>query len=138
MRGNSTEARAAAIIGATVTDDFTLGATGRATRVVTDAMTAIALGSGDVPVLGTPAVLALIEQAAVTAIQLPPQETSVGTWAELEHVAPSKVGATVTAVATLTGIDGKTLTFTAEARDGDTLIARAKHRRAIVSRDRFA
>jgi len=50
--------------------------------------TAIALGSGDVPVLGTPAVLALLEQAACAAIasSLDPGDTSVGTWAELEHL----------------------------------------------------
>jgi len=101
--------------------------------------TAIALGSGDVPVLGTPAVLALLEQAACAAIasSLDPGDTSVGTWAELEHLAASKVGATVTASAELSGVDGRALEFTCEAREGDRIVARARHRRAIVDRERF-
>ena len=115
------------------------GLRGEARRVVGEDDTAVALGSGDVPVLGTPAVLALMEQAACAAIApaLDPGATSVGTWAELEHVAPSKVGATVEATAELTAVDGRTLEFTCEARDGSTLIGRARHRRAIVDRERF-
>jgi fluoroacetyl-CoA thioesterase len=106
---------------------------------VTPELTAESLGSGDVPVLGTPAVLALIEEAACAAIAgaLDESSTSVGTWAELEHLAPSKVGATVSATADLTAVDGRTLEFDCEARDGDRVIARAKHRRAIVDREKF-
>lgn len=101
--------------------------------------TAVALGSGDVPVLGTPAVLALMEAAACAAIAsaLDPNTTSVGTWAELEHLAPSNVGATVEATAELIAVDGRTLEFTCEARDGSTVIGRAKHKRAIVDREKF-
>jgi fluoroacetyl-CoA thioesterase len=116
-----------------------LGLRGEARRVVGDDATAIALGSGDVPVLGTPAVLALIEEAACAAVNSALEEgrTSVGTWVELEHLVPSKVGAEVTATAELTGVDGRTLEFSCEAREGHTLVARARHRRAVVDRERF-
>lgn len=115
------------------------GLTGRAHLTVTDANTAAALGSGDVPVLGTPAVLALIEQAACDALRgaLPGGATSVGSWVELEHLAPSRIGAEVTATASLDAVDGRRLSFTCEARDGDALVARASHRRVVVTRARF-
>jgi predicted thioesterase len=115
------------------------GLRGEAGRVVTEEMTAAALGSGDVPVLGTPAVLALMEEAACAAIAsaLDGAATSVGTWAELTHLAPTKVGATVEAVAELTAVDGRTLEFACEAHEGTKVIARARHRRAIVDREKF-
>ena len=106
---------------------------------MTEDLTAVRLGSGDVPVLGTPAVLAVLEEAACDAIRsaLPDGATSVGTWVELEHLVASKVGAEITATAELVNSDGKTLEFTCEARDGDLVVARARHRRAIVDRQRF-
>ena len=117
----------------------TVGTRGEARRTVTTAITADALGSGDVPVLGTPAVLALVEEAACAAVAgaLEEGRTSVGTWVELEHLAPSKVGAEVIATAELTGVDGRVLDFTCEVRDGERVIARARHRRAIVDREKF-
>jgi predicted thioesterase len=115
------------------------GLRGEARRTVTDGMTAVALGSGDVTVLGTPALLALIEEAAVTALHgaLPGGSTSVGTHVELDHLAPSRVGAEVRAFATLTYVEGRALTFDCEAYDGETLIGRATHTRAVVDRERF-
>ncbi|HJT37232.1 MAG TPA: thioesterase family protein [Actinomycetota bacterium] len=107
--------------------------------MVTDDMTAVALGSGDVAVFGTPALLALIEEAAVTALRgaLPDGRTSVGTHVELDHLAPSRVGAEVRALVTLTAVEGRALTFDCEAYDGETLIGRATHKRAVVDRERF-
>lgn len=115
------------------------GATGRATLVVGEADTAIALGSGDVAVLGTPRVLALVEQACVAALGdgLAAHQTSVGTWVELEHLRPTPVGATVVASATLTETDGRRLTFRATVDQDGTEVARARHRRTIVARDAF-
>jgi predicted thioesterase len=106
---------------------------------VTEAMTAAALGSGDVAVLGTPAVLALAERAACRAIEgrLGEGETSVGTWVELSHLAPTPVGATATAHARLTDVDGRRIEFEISISDGGGEIARATHRRAVVDRDRF-
>lgn len=101
--------------------------------------TAERLGSGDVPVLGTPVVLALIEEAAVAAVReaLAPGTTSVGVWVELEHLAPSRVGAEVRASAELVAVDGRRLEFACRAFDGERLVARARHRRAVVDRQRF-
>jgi fluoroacetyl-CoA thioesterase len=120
-------------------DPLEPGLVGEARRVVTEDMTAEHLGSGDVPVLGTPAVLALMEEAAVTALRgsLPETRTSVGARVELEHLAPSRVGSEVRALARLTRVEGETLGFECEAYDGDRLIARASHQRVVVDRARF-
>lgn len=101
--------------------------------------TAEALGSGDVPVLGTPALLALAEAACVDAIatDLPEGQTSVGAWAEVEHLQASAVGATVCAHATLVGHHGRRLEFSVRVeQDGET-VARVRHRRVLVDRARF-
>lgn len=115
------------------------GLRGKAHRVVTTDLTAESLGSGDVPVLGTPAVLALIEEAACDAIRkaLPEGATSVGVWVQLEHLAPSKVGVEVVAVAELVAVEGRLLEFGCEAHDGDRVVAKAQHRRILVIRDRW-
>jgi predicted thioesterase len=115
------------------------GLRGTATRTVTADLTARALGSGDVPVLGTPAVLALIEQAACAAVAgaLSEEVTSVGAWAEVEHLAPTRPGAQVTATAVLVSVNGRRLEFTAETHEGDRLVARARHRRVIIDRAKF-
>ena len=135
----STRVRARAII---VSVDRTLvspGLRGEARRIVTEDATARALGSGDVPVLGTPAILALMEQAACAAMApaLAEAETSVGIWAELTHLAPSRVGAEVAATAEVAAVDGRTIEFVCEAREGEKVVARARHRRAVVDRKRF-
>jgi predicted thioesterase len=86
--------------------------------VVTDADTALAAGSGDVPVLATPRLLALAEAATVAAVaaRLGPAQTSVGTAVRMEHRRASPVGAHVTADAELTSVDGSRLTFSFTAR----------------------
>lgn len=108
-------------------------------HAVTNADTAVALGSGDVPVLGTPAVVALCERAAVAAIAdtLEPSQTSVGTSVAIEHLAPTVVGRTVTIRAHLDAVEGRTLTFTVGATDASGEIARGTHIRVVVDRDRF-
>jgi len=118
---------------------ITVGSTGEARRIVTNEQTAIALGSGDVAVFGTPALLALIEEAACAALHglLPDEKTSVGSTVELDHLAPSRVGAEVRALARVTAVDGRKIDFECEAYDGETLIGRATHRRAVVDRSRF-
>lgn len=109
------------------------------TLTVDEEHTAIALGSGDVPVLATPALLALAEGACVDAIseQLAEGETSVGTWAEIEHLKAAPVGATVCAQATLIGHHGRRLEFRVTVeRDGEQ-VALVKHRRVLLDRERF-
>jgi fluoroacetyl-CoA thioesterase len=116
--------------------------------VVTDTDTAIALGSGDVPVLGTPRLLALAEAAAVAAIRpgLEPGVTSVGTSAVLEHERPSPVGAEVVVEAVLTEVDGRRLGFRFIARqelpgaapdDPGAVVGAGTLERVLVDRDRF-
>ena len=108
-------------------------------ETVTEDMTAERLGSGDVPVLGTPAILALVEAAAVAAVTdaIDTGQTSVGSSVELEHMAPTLVGAVVTATASLTTVDGRRLRFTFEVADPAGPVARGSHERVVVDRDRF-
>ena len=118
---------------------LTPGLHGQAEQTVTEAHTAAALGSGSLPVLGTPALLALMEAAAVDvlAAHLPAETTSVGIYAELHHLAATPVGMTVRAEATLSAIEGRTLTFEITAHDAQEEIGRAIHQRVLVERDRF-
>jgi predicted thioesterase len=118
---------------------LTAGLTARVELTVTDADTAQAMGSGDVPVLGTPRVLALAEAATVaaTAARLAPGSTTVGTRVELEHTAPSPVGATVTATATLAKVDGRRLLFEVKITAGQQTVAEARVERTLVDRQRF-
>lgn len=115
--------------------------------VVGDDDTAVAAGSGDVPVLATPRLLALAEAAAVAAVRdgLAPGVTSVGTSAALEHARPSPVGAHVVVEAELTAVDGRRLGFTFAARhaqpgaatgEGD-VVGSGSMERALVDRARF-
>ena len=121
-----------------------------ASIVVTDTDTATAMGSGDVPVLATPRLLALAEAAAVAAITpgLDPGLTSVGTSAALEHKRPSPVGAEVEVEAELTEVDGRRLVFRFIARqkppggapgDGaeDAVVGAGTMDRVLVDRERF-
>ena len=102
--------------------------------------TAAALGSGDVPVLGTPRLLALAEAATVRALDgaLAPGQTSVGTSVRLEHTTASPVGMRITVTAELTGVDGRRLTFSIEAKDAHgTVAALGTVERVVVDRDKF-
>jgi fluoroacetyl-CoA thioesterase len=107
--------------------------------VVADSDTAIAMGSGDVPVLGTPRLLALAEAASVAAVQpsLDPGQTSVGTSAVLEHKRASPIGADVTVEAELIEVDLRRLVFTFTARQDDLIVGAGTMERVIVDRDRF-
>ncbi len=110
------------------------------TVVVGQADTAAALGSGDVPVLGTPRLLALAEAATVRAVAaaLAPGQTSVGTSIRLEHTAASPVGMRVTVSAELTAVDGRRLTFRVEAIDAvGTVAGLGTVERVVVDRDTF-
>jgi fluoroacetyl-CoA thioesterase len=118
---------------------FAPGLTAGVELTVTDADTAQAVGSGDVPVLGTPRVLALAEAATVaaTATRMPAGSTTVGTRVELEHLAPTVVGRTVRAQARLATVDGRRLSFEVSVSDGDETVARGRVERIVVDRQRF-
>jgi predicted thioesterase len=115
------------------------GLTGSVELVVADADTAIAFRSGDVPVVATPRIVALVEEAAVAAVAgtLPAGETTVSMRVQLDHLLPSPVGRRVTAAAKLDKVEGRRLTFSVSVNDDRGLIAAGKVTRVIVERDRF-
>jgi fluoroacetyl-CoA thioesterase len=116
------------------------GITATVKLTVSDADTAIAVGSGEVPVLGTPRLLALAESATVTALagRLDPGQTSVGTRVQLDHLKASPVGATVEVRAGLVAVDGRLLRFEIAAEDGSgQLVGHGEVTRVVVDRDRF-
>ena len=106
---------------------------------VDDTVTAIAMGSGNMPVLATPAMMALMENAAMLAVadHLPQGSTTVGGHIASSHLKPSRLGDTVTATATVTRIDGKEIEFKVEARCGDTLLGEGTHLRFVVDQEKF-
>jgi fluoroacetyl-CoA thioesterase len=115
------------------------GLTGRVRLTVGPADTAVALGSGDVDVLGTPRVVALAEQATVAALDghLADRYTSVGTRVEIEHRVPTVVGGTVDAEARLVSVEGRKLTFVVAVREGAQTVAEGRVERVVVDRARF-
>ena len=115
------------------------GLSAEVTLTVTDADTAIAIGSGNVPVLATPRVIALCEEAAVKALanELDPDETSVGMQVQLDHLAPTAVGQTVSCEATLESLAGRRVTFTVSVNDARGLVAAGKITRVVVDTERF-
>jgi predicted thioesterase len=115
------------------------GLHGSAKLVVADADTAIALHSGDVPVLGTPRLIALCEEATIAAVadQLPAGQTTVGMRVQIDHLAPTHVGSSVAAEATLEKVEGRRLTFTISVTDHCGLVAAGKVTRVIVETARF-
>lgn len=115
------------------------GLSAEATAVVDDARSAITLGSGSVPVFATPAMIALMEQAADRCAQteLPPSSITLGTHIDVAHVAPTALGASVTARAEITAVDGRLIRFSVTAHEGSKTIGRGTHTRMIVDRQRF-
>ena len=101
--------------------------------------TAIEIGSGSLPVLATPRLAALMENAAMLAVSdsLEDGQTTVGGQISITHLRPSAVGAEVRATATLLAAEGKKLSFKIEAYEGEKLIAEGTHIRFIVDVDRF-
>jgi fluoroacetyl-CoA thioesterase len=107
---------------------------------VTEADTAVAHRSGDVPVLATPRLLAWAEEATVRAVEgrLDADTTSVGTQTQLEHLRPTAVGGVVTVTARLVHVDGRLLRFEVTAiDDGGQTIGQGQITRVVVHRDRF-
>lgn len=115
------------------------GLTARVELTVTDPDTAQAVGSGDVPVLATPRVLALAEAATVaaTATRIRSGTTTVGVRVELEHKLPVVVGETVVANAQLSEVDDRRLLFEVVVSSGDSTVAQARVERVLVERQRF-
>jgi len=119
--------------------DCTPGRAATVTLVVTPADLAPAWRSGDVPVLATPRLAALCEEATVAAVTpcLAEGETTVGLRLELDHLAPSPAGASVAATAVLEEVAGRRLVFAVAARAGSRLVARGRITRVVVDRASF-
>jgi fluoroacetyl-CoA thioesterase len=115
------------------------GLAGSVTHVVTDADTAIAQGTGSVPVLATPHVVLLAERAAVAAVDghVPAGHTTVGYRVQLDHLAPVAVGESVTAEAVLETIEGRRLTFRVSVKFRAGLVAAGRITRVAVEQSRF-
>ena len=116
-----------------------VGLKGEARLVVGVDDTAVALGSGDVDVLGTPRLVALFEQATVNALDgaLDDGQSSVGMRVQIDHLQPTPIGAEVVVEASLEKIEGRRFTFTVTASDSGGLVAAGKVTRVMVDLERF-
>lgn len=116
-----------------------VGAVGISRMSVRHGDTAIALGSGDVPVLGTPQVVALVENATIAALveHLEQSETTVGVRIEVDHLATASIGDEVLASATVIETNDKKIVFEVECHSGNRLIARGFVTRVVVDRVSF-
>lgn len=116
-----------------------IGARAEVSLTVTDVDTAQALGSGDVPVLATPRVVALVEAATVraTARRIATGTTTVGTRIDLRHTAATPIGATVVAEAELVEVSGRSLRFEVIVRQATTTVATGSVERVLLDRRRF-
>ncbi len=115
------------------------GLSAQSRTTVCDADTAAAMGSGDMPVFATPAMVALMENAAMRAVasELPEGSTTVGAEMNITHLKPSGLGAAITASAVVTAVEGRKITFSVGARDDEGMIGEGTHVRFIVDRGRF-
>ena len=119
--------------------EITLGMMATATTIVTEENIAKTMKSGDLPVFATPAMCALMEEAAKTAVlpALDEGEGTVGISLGISHDSPSPLGATITATATVTQVDGKKITFAIEASDGTRRIGQGSHERFVIDNEKF-
>lgn len=115
------------------------GMRGTATVLVTEDNTAKKVGSGLLPVFSTPSMIALLEMAACNCIKdhLEEGSSSVGTLINVKHLSATPIGMNVTAIATLSEIDGRRLVFDIEVNDESGLIGQGTHERFIVFSEKF-
>lgn len=115
------------------------GLKGHAETLVTEQNTAAAVGSGSLPVFATPMMAALMEKAAVAALEghLEEGQGSVGTHMDISHDAATPLGMTVRAEAELTAVEGRALTFTVSAFDEAGPIGKGVHTRFLIWNEKF-
>lgn len=120
-------------------NNMKIGLSYESNTVVAESNTAETLGSGDMAVFATPAMVALMENAAMLAVKdsLPEGSTTVGVEMQTSHVKASALGAKVTASATLVEVDSRRLTFDVKAWDDKGVIGEGRHVRFVVDRERF-
>ena len=107
--------------------------------VVTDGNTAEHVGSGDLAVFATPAMAALMENAAMLAVApaLEEGQTTVGSEISISHIKPTGIGSKVSATAVLAAVEGRKLSFNVAAHDEEGMIGEGTHIRFIVDSERF-
>lgn len=115
------------------------GLTYTCSRMVEEHHLAVNMGSGDLRVLATPSMIALMEEAAMKAVApyVPEGTTTVGGHMASTHVKPTAHGRNISATATLVEVDGKKLKFVVVARDEVGVIGEGEHLRFIVDKERF-
>ncbi|NLO96476.1 MAG: thioesterase family protein [Peptococcaceae bacterium] len=113
------------------------GLKGKSESIVTEEKTAKFVGSGELEVLATPMLAALMENAAVRALNLPEDQTSVGTYLNLKHLAPTPVGMEGWAEAEVIKTEGRKIIFKVVAFDEKEKIGEGEHERVVVSKDKF-
>ena len=120
-------------------NELPIGLKGQAETTVNEQNTAAAMGSGLLPVFATPAMLALMENAAASSIQpyLGEGEGTVGTRLEVSHLAATPIGLPVRAESELVAVDRRKLTFTVRAWGGEELIGEGTHQRFVIDNARF-
>ena len=116
-----------------------VGTSNTVDAIVNENMLAKSVGSGDLEVFATPMMIALMENAAATALSqfLEDGETSVGTMVNISHLSATVKGRNVSASATITAIYGKRVDFDITASDDAGIIGKGAHSRFIVDSDRF-
>ena len=117
----------------------TVGSKGRSESVVTEHNAACAVGSGLVPVFATPYMVALMENAAVNAVQgaLEQGQGTVGTRLDVTHDAATPIGMKVWAEAEVTAVDRKKITLSVKAYDEAGPLGGGVHERFVIDTDRF-
>ena len=115
------------------------GQTATSTVTVTESNIAKTMKSGSLEVFATPAMCALMEEAAQAAVQphLEEGEGTVGISLSISHDAPSPMGSTITAKATVTAVEGRKITFNIEASDGIGIIGKGTHERFVINNEKF-
>ena len=118
---------------------ITNGMTGSYKVLVSDGNTAKTMKSGSLDVFATPSLVAIMEAAAVDAInnELEDNETSVGCYISTSHLAPSLIGDEIVAKAEVINVDGRQIKFKVSAFDGDMLIGEGEHTRVVVDKEKF-
>lgn len=116
-----------------------IGLTYTSRMVVEEGHLAQNVGSGDLPVLATPVMIMLMENAAMLAVadEISSEESTVGAQISVAHLRPTPLADTITATATLTAVEGRKLTFAVVAEDSKGVIGEGTHVRYIINRERF-
>lgn len=118
---------------------ITIGTNASAHTVVTEELSAKHMKSGSLMVLATPAMVALMEEAAQAAIApyLEEGQGSVGIALSISHDAPSPMGAAIKATATVTAVEGRKISFDVIAQDEHGTIGKGSHSRFIIDTQKF-